>query len=138
MAISNLALRTSSNTGQPISPSSDGRTFRIFFSFKLTGNYATAGDTLDLTQLFSTSAAPPGFTAPAALPEKVQLRSVQTPGPTNLFVYSFAPGTTLANGKVQVFTGAAAQTALTELSAGAYPAGVTGDLIEGEAIFPRL
>src|SRR5271166_3116209 len=39
----------------------------------------------------------------------------------NQYVYTFLPGTTLANGVLQIFTGAAAQTALTELSAGAIP-----------------
>ena len=36
---------------------------------------------------------------------------------------------------MQIFTGAAAQTALTELSAGNYPAGFLNDVIQGEAYF---
>lgn len=57
---------------------------------------------------------------------------------TSEFVYSILPGTTLANGVFQVFTGAAAQSALTELSAGAVPAGVSGDTIVGVAWFKRI
>lgn len=59
-------------------------------------------------------------------------------GAANEFVYTFLPGTTMANGKLQIFTGAAAQTALTELSAGAVPSGVSGDTIVFEAWFKRL
>ena len=55
----------------------------------------------------------------------------------NSYVYQFLTGTTLANGTLQIFTGAAAQTALTELSAGAVPAGVSGDTIKFRASFPR-
>lgn len=50
------------------------------------------------------------------------------------YVYKYIPGTTLANGKLKILTGAAAQSPLTELSAGAMPAGISGDVItfEGE------
>ena len=56
----------------------------------------------------------------------------------NQYVYTFLPGTTLANGVLQIFTGAAAQTALTELSAGAIPSGVSGDTIVFEGVFVRI
>lgn len=46
------------------------------------------------------------------------------------YVYTFIPGTTNADGKVMVLTGAAAQSPLTELAAGATPAGVSGDTIQ--------
>jgi hypothetical protein len=42
-----------------------------------------------------------------------------------------------ANNKLQIFTGSAAQSPATELSAAATPAGVSGDVIELEAQFPR-
>lgn len=139
MPIGSLALQTASSTGQPIGIEEGQKTFRVFFTFKLTGSYVAAGDTFDLTQLFALTAGGPGSSlTTGSLPIKVELQSIQSPGATNLFIYSFAPGTTLLNGKVQVFTGAAAQTALTELSAGAYPAGVTGDTIEGEVVFPKM
>lgn len=59
-------------------------------------------------------------------------------GATALYVYNFNPGTTMANGKLQVFTGAAAQSGLAELADGAVPAGVSGDVIGFEAWFTRL
>lgn len=112
------------------------KTLHIFFSLTLTGSYPTGGDTVDLTAFFGTSGLP-GYSFPtASLPEKVEFQSLKTPGATGLFVYQYVPGTTLANGKVQVFTGAAAQSALTEFSAGVYPAGVLADVIEGELIIP--
>ena len=42
-----------------------------------------------------------------------------------------------ANNKIQIFTGAAAQSPLTELSAGAMPAGVSGDVILFRGEWPR-
>ena len=81
----------------------------------------------------------PGQVLPTfELPAKVEIQSVRPKGAANsgnLFIYNYAPSTTLQNGTMQVFTGAAAQTALTELSAGNYPAGVTTDTIQGEGIF---
>ena len=48
------------------------------------------------------------------------------------------PGTSSALGKIQMFTGAAAQSALTEFTAGAYPAGALADSILGRAVFIRI
>jgi hypothetical protein len=45
------------------------------------------------------------------------------------FIYQYNKTTAT----VQIFTGAAAQAGLTELSAGALPTGVTGDTIEFES-----
>ena len=138
-----VAIRTNSSGigsgGQPLIEK-HAKTLHIFFSVTLTNgatNYPTGGEALDLTALFG-AAGLPGYSFPlASLPEKVELASVKpTSGAqTNLFVYNYVPGTTLANGKLQVFTGAAAQTALTELTAGNYPAGVLNDTIVGEAYF---
>lgn len=54
------------------------------------------------------------------------------------YVYQFLPGSSLGNGVLQIFTGAAAQAGLTELSAGAIPAGVSGDTIAFHARFQRV
>lgn len=51
------------------------------------------------------------------------------------FVFDYAPGTTAADGKIKVLSGAAAQSALTELTAGAVPAGVSNDTIFFKAEF---
>jgi len=55
------------------------------------------------------------------------------------YVYDYTPGTSQANGQLSIFTGAAAQSPLTELTDGAaIPAGVSGDSIYFEATFARL
>jgi hypothetical protein len=85
------------------------------------GNYATGGDTLDFT------------TIPGRVPASQPPKQVWIAG-TGGYSFGWVPGTTLANGKVKVNT-----TAATELGAGAYPAGITGDAnIEFEAVFAKL
>ena len=132
-----VALQTVPETGQPVVERNQ-QTLRVFFKVTPSGDYPTGGDPLDLTQLFGAGGIP-GLTLPTrSLPLKVTLISAKPAAApqTNMFVYNFAPGTTLSNGTMQVMTGAAAQTALTELSAGAYPAGVLADTILGEAVYP--
>lgn len=58
--------------------------------------------------------------------------------PTNLFVYKYVFGTTQANGLIQIFTGAAAQTALTELSNGTALTSPAADTIGFVAYFLRV
>lgn len=125
----------------------EGKIFKVLFTITPTnvnspGNanpYVAGGDTLDLTQLFSQAAGAPGSVAPTfESVAKVEIQSARAKGAANngnLYVYSYAPGTNLTNGTMQIFTGAAAQTALTELTAGNYPAGVLNDVIQGEAYF---
>lgn len=131
-------LQAASGTGQPtVNKPVGSKTITAYFLLTLAGVYATGGDTLDLAAAFNS----PGMSLPvASLPLIVKIRSIKptSSAQTNLFEYNYVPGTTLQNGKVQVFTGAAAQTALTELSAGAYPAGVLADVIEIEAVFPSM
>jgi hypothetical protein len=91
-----------------------------------TGNYSTAGDTVSFAGIDQIKA--------SGLPFRINIWSNKA-GQTNLFIYNYAAGTSLANGKVQVFSGAAAQTGLTELSAGAYPAGVLADTLQFEIIY---
>lgn len=101
--------------------------------------YVAGGDLLDLTQLTSIAAGGPGQTLPTfEAVAKVEINSGRLAGgagSSGLFFYQYAPGTTLANGTMQVFTGAAAQSPLAELNAGNYPANVLNDVIHGEAIF---
>jgi len=105
-----------------------GNTLRVHGTAKLTNtvNYATGGDPFSLAGIDLIKA--------SGLPFKVFIISGLA-GQTNLFEYNYAPGTTLANGKLQVFTGAAAQTAMTELNAGAYPAGCLADILLVEILF---
>ncbi|MBI4872713.1 MAG: hypothetical protein HY814_14235 [Candidatus Riflebacteria bacterium] len=87
------------------------------------GNYPTGGDILNLT-LFAGAAVK--RQAPVAV-------RIWGKGTSNHF-YGYVPGADLTDGKVivtLVTTGA-------ELVAGAYPAGVTGDVITFEVVFPKL
>lgn len=105
--------------------------YHIYGTITPSGSYVTAGDTLSFAGL--------DIIKSGQIPLRVEIYSNRpTSSPqTNLYFYNYAPGTSQANGKMQVFTGAAAQTALTELSAGAYPAGVTGDVIGFHAVFAK-
>jgi len=137
-----IALKTASATGQAIVDRSQD-CIRVYFTVTPSGSYAAGGDPLDLSLLNTAlaSGGPGGAPIPSgSLPIIVRLRSaaLASVAQTNMFEYNYAPGTTLANGKMQLFTGAAAQTALTEFTAGSYPAGVLADAIVGEAVFPAM
>jgi len=120
----------------------DQLTLTIWFLLTIAAGtiYAAGGITVDLTQLFAAGNAAPGASLPTAanplLP--VTLESAKTPGQAALYVYHYVPGTNATNGKIQIFTGAAAQSGLAELSNGAVPAAVSNDTIAGRVTFPKL
>lgn len=92
------------------------------------GDYAAGGLVVDITAF----AYGPGKSVPAmGVPLLVHLESqpLVASKATALFVYSWLRGSTLKNGQMQIFTGAAAQSGLAELSTGATPAGVVADHI---------
>jgi hypothetical protein len=91
--------------------------------------YAAKGLVMDFTGLVDTDQPP--------LAVSVRSAVAAGSGATALYLYNFNPGTTPANGKLQVFTGAAAQSALAELADGAVPAGVSGDTVVFEAWFKK-
>jgi hypothetical protein len=99
---------------------------RAYFTVTPSGSYTTLGDTLDLTPLNVTS----GYN-----PLLVVMRSAKAGGVSgNTYAYTPASSSpTQANGKFQAFVAAG-----TEVPAGAYPAGVTGDTIIGYADFIKL
>lgn len=101
----------------------DGKRGHVIFTITASGNYATGGDTLDLTALKL-----PGI---GQIPTWTEIVGV------NGFTYSYVNGTTLANGKMKVFVEAtvATNTPLAEHTAVAYVAGVTGDTITAYAEF---
>jgi hypothetical protein len=141
-----VKVQTGSQTGQPLTWKT-GKMFHMLFYITPTNvntgtnanPYVAGGDTLDLTQLMSLLAGMPGQVLPTFEGVvKVELNSARpqgAAGSSGMYQYSYAPGTSLTNGTMQVFTGAAAQSALTELTAGNYPANVLNDTIQGEAIF---
>jgi hypothetical protein len=94
-------------------------------------NYAAGGITVDFSGL--------GLPTESA-PLEVEIWSEPKSGSaaTALFLYSYLDGTNLTNGKVQIWTGAAAQSGLAELANGAVPAGVTGDTIKFKVVCKKF
>lgn len=109
---------------------SGGGTLTVYGTLTASGNYVTHGDTMAFLDDRIKSDYPPLWVdvseAPAA--------GISASG----FRFVFVPGTTQANGVLQVFTGSAAQSASAELSAGAYPAGLTGAVLIFRATFISL
>lgn len=92
------------------------------------GTYAAGGAVVDITG-FSYGV---GKSVPAmGVPLLVHLESqpLVASAAAALYVYTWLRGSTLKNGQMQIFTGAAAQSGLAELSNGAVPAGVIADHI---------
>lgn len=76
------------------------------------GDYATGGNTLNLSTIGLNTSRPPSISA------------VDVFTRTSIYTYFYIPGTTLANGKLTVYDGGQVQ-----LSAAATPAGVVADTI---------
>jgi hypothetical protein len=93
------------------------------------GNYSTGGDTLDWTQIMNQAVAASGAVPSAQSPQQVAIWSQN--GSFNQ--YSPLQGSGLNNWKLKV-----AAPGGTEIGAGAYPGGVTGDIIVFQAQFKRL
>jgi hypothetical protein len=77
------------------------------------GNYPTGGDTLDFTQVAD------------KLPSTQIIQAFAESQNGNPGYYVAIAGTALNNWKLKAFTGGG-----TEISAGAYPAGVTSDIVQ--------
>ncbi len=95
----------------------------VFGTVVASGSYATGGDTLDFTTVANRLGA-------SQAPLQVRM------GGLTGDAYSFVRATpaTLANGKIKINTASN-----TELTAGAYPARITGDAnIQFEATFAKL
>lgn len=110
-----------------IQEGSDG--VEVFGTLTFSGNYVTGGDTLDFTTVIGSLASANGrvFT-PSAVPVGGQING------SNGRTFAWILGTALNNQKVKIETGVD-----TELGAGAYPAGVTGDAnIWFDFAFPKL
>jgi hypothetical protein len=104
---------------------------RVYGTIAATGSYTTGGDTL--------SFANQALIASNTLPKIVSIQSQNAAG-HSLWEYGFTPGTTFANGKMQVLgqqptSATTGVIPLSELAAAAYPASITGDVIVFEAVF---
>ncbi|MGA8768236.1 MAG: hypothetical protein WB559_14550 [Candidatus Acidiferrales bacterium] len=104
----------------------DGKRIHVAGTATASGNYATSGDTLDLSQ----------FPLIAATQSPVQ----GTAGMDGLagYDYVFTPGAALTNGKVKIFQQGASAGAFPELASGAYPSAITSDTITFYGIFKKL
>ncbi len=104
----------------------DGQRIHVSGTVAASGNYATGGDTLDLSQTPIIASAKPPIQG--------------TPWMDGLagYDYVFTPGAALSNGKVKIFQQGASAGAFPELASGAYPAAVTGDTITFYGIFKKL
>jgi hypothetical protein len=106
----------------------------IYGTLVFSGSYVSGGDTLNFLTAGTTQG---GMGADAikslSLPQFSQIVEAPVVGTAaSGYTYLFAPGTTQANGAVQLFLGG------TQLSAGAYPAGVTGAVVRGRFEFPAF
>ena len=99
-----------------------GNVYQVWGTFQFGAGevYAAGGNTVNLTQIGVKATRSP-FTFIA--------------NPTTGYIYVYMPGTTAANGKIKILTGAAAQSALTELANGAVPAAVSNDVVPFKAEF---
>lgn len=106
--------------------------FIVDGTLTLSGNYVAHGDTINLT----------GFDAVKAqgAPTRIEVFEQPAAGASaSGYVLQGIAGSTQANGVLQVFeTGAAASDPLSELAAGAYPAGLTGAVVKFRAWIPSF
>lgn len=122
-----MALQVNIVSIEPVGPN-----LRVIFNVGVTGSYVSGGDTLDFTKALKD----PSF---IGIAEQI----IASQGPLSLDVWSQGGnvadaifpirGAALNNSKVKFASSFGG-----ELAAGAYPAGITGDTIGGEAVFAKL
>lgn len=107
--------------------------FKVEFTLVASGSYVTNGDTVNfLTATYPIGSAFHGTAAPTAN----SVGSVASPA--SGYEYVLAPGSSAANCLLQVFEQNATTGGLVQISASSYPAGVSGDTIQGFAFFPSF
>ena len=113
-------------TFTPVDTWDDGKRIHASGTVAASGNYATGGDTLDLSQfpILASSQSPIQGTAWLA-------------GLAG-YDYVFSSGSALNNGKVKIFQQGASAGAFPEPAAGANPSAVTADTITFYGIFKKL
>lgn len=101
-------------TLQPANVDGSGSNFTYAIgTLTFSGNYPTGGDTLDFTQVAD------------KLPSTQIIQAFAESQNGNSGYYVAIAGSALNNWKLKAFTGGG-----TEISAGAYPAGVTSDIVQ--------
>jgi len=106
----------------------DGKRIHVAGTISASGNYATGGDTLDLTELGSLG-------VPTTQPP---IQGTAWMDGLAGYDYVFSPGAAINSSKVKIFEQASAAGAFAELASGAYPAAISADTITFYGVFPRL
>ena len=101
--------------------------FLVVGTVALTGTYPTNGDTIDFSQL--------GVPA-TSVPTIVEFfEQTPSPGPASGYSFVYLPGTTQANGLLEIFNGT---TQFTTQAYGTPPFGITGFVLGFRAWFVSL
>jgi hypothetical protein len=104
----------------------DGQRIHVAGTVAASGNYATGGDTLDLSQFpIIASTQPP------------TLGTAWMDGLAG-YDYVFIPGAAMNSGKVKIFQQGSSAGAFPELASGTYPGAIAGDTITFYGIFSKL
>lgn len=104
----------------------DGKRIHVTGTIAASGNYATAGDTLDLSQY------------PSIASTRAPIQGTAWMDGLAGYDYVFIPGSAMNNGKVKIFQQGASGGAFPELAAGAYPAAVTSETITFYGMFKKM
>jgi hypothetical protein len=104
----------------------DGKRVHVAGTVAASGNYATSGDTLDLSQF------------PIIASTQAPIQGTAWMDGLAGYDYVFYPGAALNSGKVKMFQEGSGAGPFAELAAGAYPGAITGDTITFYGIFKKL
>jgi hypothetical protein len=104
----------------------DGKRIHVSGTIVASANYATNGDTLDLSQSPLIASAQPPISGTAWMDGLAG------------YDYVFIPGAAMNSNKVKIFQQGASAGAFPELAAGAYPGAVASDSITFYGIFKKL
>lgn len=104
----------------------DGKRVHVTGTVAASGNYATGGDTLDLSQF------------PVVSSTQAPVQGTAWMDGLAGYDYVFTPGAAQNSGKVKIFQQGSSAGAFPELASGAYPAAITGDTITFYGIFKKL
>jgi hypothetical protein len=104
----------------------DGKRIHVSGTIAASGNYATNGDTLDLSQSLSIASTQPPINGTAWMDGLAG------------YDYVFIPGASMNSSKVKIFQQGASAGAFPELAAGAYPGAIAADTITFYGIFKKL
>jgi hypothetical protein len=104
----------------------DGQRIHLAGTVAATGNYASGGDTIDLSQ------------NPIVASSQAPIQGTAWMDGLSGYDYVFFPGTGMNNGKVKMFQQGSGAGAFPELSSGTYPGAITSDTITFYGIFKNL